>query len=39
MTFGDTLYGSRWDSVGELSVGDDVWFVGHCLVGPIHAGP
>jgi acetyltransferase-like isoleucine patch superfamily enzyme len=39
MTFGDTLYGSRWDRVGDLTVDDDVWFVGHCLVGPIHAGP
>jgi hypothetical protein len=37
--FGDTLYGSRWDRVGDLTVDDDVWFVGHCLVGPIRAGP
>jgi acetyltransferase-like isoleucine patch superfamily enzyme len=38
--FGDTLAGCRWNSTGPLTVEDDVWFVGHCIVSPIvaHAG-
>lgn len=35
--FGDTLQGCRWDNTKEMIVDDDVWFVGHCLVSPIHA--
>lgn len=35
--FGDTLQGCKWESVAPLVVEDDVWFVGHCLVSPIHA--
>lgn len=35
--FGDTLEGCKWESVTPLIVEDDVWFVGHCLVSPIHA--
>lgn len=35
--FGDVLEGCRFDSVKPLIVEDDVWFVGHCIVSPIHA--
>jgi acetyltransferase-like isoleucine patch superfamily enzyme len=35
--FGDTLQGCRWESETPMVVEDDVWFVGHCLVSPIHA--
>jgi len=35
--FGDTLAGCRWNSSGGLYLDDDVWLVGHCIVGPIHA--
>jgi acetyltransferase-like isoleucine patch superfamily enzyme len=38
LRFGDTLQGCAWDSQTEMWVDDDVWFVGHCLVSPIHAG-
>jgi acetyltransferase-like isoleucine patch superfamily enzyme len=38
MKFGDILQGCNWDSQTEMRVDDDVWFVGHCLVSPIHAG-
>ncbi len=34
---GDTLQGCRWDSTKPLVIGDDVWFVGHCIVSPIIA--
>ncbi len=37
MKFGDTLAGCRWNSSGRLWLDDDVWLVGHCIVGPIHA--
>lgn len=37
MKFGDRLAGCRWYRMEELSVGDDVWFVGHCIVAPIRA--
>lgn len=37
MKFGDTLFGCRWNSAGELILEDDVWLVGHSIVGPIHA--
>lgn len=37
MRFGDILQGCKWESESPLVVDDDVWFVGHCLVSPIHA--
>lgn len=37
MRYGDTLEGCRFDTVSELIVGNDVWFVGHCIVSPIQA--
>jgi acetyltransferase-like isoleucine patch superfamily enzyme len=37
MKFGDVLAGCRWSSSSELIVGNDVWFVGHCIVSPIRA--
>ena len=37
MTFGDTLYGCRFDRTEPLTIKDDVWLVGHCLVAPITA--
>lgn len=37
MKFGDVLNGCRWNSAGQLLLDDDVWLVGHCIVGPIHA--
>jgi acetyltransferase-like isoleucine patch superfamily enzyme len=39
MKFGDTLEGCRWNSSGPLHLDDDVWLVGHSIVGPIHAHP
>jgi acetyltransferase-like isoleucine patch superfamily enzyme len=38
MTFGDTLYGCRWDSAKPVIVDDDAWIVGHCLLGPVRVG-
>jgi acetyltransferase-like isoleucine patch superfamily enzyme len=35
--YGDTLEGCRFDSTKEMVIGDDVWFVGHCIVSPIKA--
>lgn len=35
--YGDTLEGCRFLSEGKLEIGDDVWFVGHCIVSPIKA--
>lgn len=35
--FGDTLEGCRFASEKPLLIDDDVWFVGHCIVSPIHA--
>jgi acetyltransferase-like isoleucine patch superfamily enzyme len=35
--FGDTLEGCRFLSEKLLSIEDDVWFTGHCIVSPIHA--
>lgn len=35
MRFGDRLAGCRWYRNGVLEVGDDAWFVGHCIVSPI----
>ncbi len=35
--YGDTLEGCRFLSESSLEVGNDVWFVGHCIVSPIKA--
>lgn len=35
--YGDTLEGCRFHSTKKMVVEDDVWFVGHCIVSPIHA--
>lgn len=35
--YGDTLEGCRFLSEKKLQVGNDVWFVGHCIVSPIVA--
>jgi len=35
---GDTIEGCRFYSKKEMHIGDDVWFVGQCLVSPIEAG-
>jgi acetyltransferase-like isoleucine patch superfamily enzyme len=35
--YGDTLEGCRFLSEGKLDIGNDVWFVGHCIVSPIKA--
>ena len=35
--YGDTLEGCRYLSDSPLSIGNDVWFVGHCIVSPITA--
>jgi acetyltransferase-like isoleucine patch superfamily enzyme len=35
--YGDTLEGCRFLSESPLKVGNDVWFVGHCIVSPIVA--
>jgi acetyltransferase-like isoleucine patch superfamily enzyme len=37
MKFGDTLQGCRWEWKRELIIGDDVYFGGNSLVGPITA--
>ncbi|MFN5544689.1 MAG: acyltransferase, partial [Bacteroidota bacterium] len=35
--YGDTLEGCRFLSENKLTIGNDVWFVGHCIVSPINA--
>lgn len=35
--FGDRTFGCRWFSKDPLTIGDDVWFVGHCIVSSITA--
>lgn len=35
--YGDTLEGCKYLSEGPLNIGNDVWFVGHCIVSPITA--
>lgn len=35
--YGDTLEGCRFLSEKEMIIGNDVWFVGHCIVSPIKA--
>ncbi len=34
--YGDTLEGSRFLSESPLVIGNDVWFVGHCIVSPVN---
>lgn len=35
--YGDPLNGCNYEGANPLIVGNDVWFVGHCVVSPIHA--
>ncbi len=35
--YGDILAGCRFNSSRPLRIGNDVWFVGHCIVSPIDA--
>ncbi|MEO5570559.1 MAG: hypothetical protein ABIT08_07770 [Bacteroidia bacterium] len=35
--YGDTLEGCRFNSGHPMNIGNDVWFVGHCIVSPITA--
>jgi acetyltransferase-like isoleucine patch superfamily enzyme len=35
--YGDPLNGCNYESNSPLTIGDDVWFVGHCIVSPIEA--
>jgi acetyltransferase-like isoleucine patch superfamily enzyme len=35
--YGDTLEGCRFLSEKKMQIGNDVWFVGHCIVSPIIA--
>lgn len=35
--FGDTLEGCRFLMEKPMDIGNDVWFVGHCIVSPIKA--
>jgi len=37
MKFGDLLEGCLWNSTGKLHLKDDVWLVGHTIIGPITA--
>ena len=37
IAYGDVLQGCRWDSTKPMWIGEDVWFVGHCIVSPIVA--
>jgi len=35
--YGDVMEGCRFDSARNCRIGNDVWFVGHCIVSPITA--
>jgi len=35
--YGDTLEGCQFNSTKKMQIGEDVWFVGHCIVSPITA--
>ena len=35
MRYGDIMYGCQYHSVKQLSIGNDVWLVGHNLVSPV----
>jgi len=36
MAFGDVMYGARFHGAKPLTIGDDSWLVGHCLVSPVN---
>jgi len=36
--FGDIVQGCRFHSCKQMTVGQDAWFVGHCLVSPVYVG-
>ena len=36
--FGDVVEGCRFQSRQYMNVGKDAWFVGHCIVSPVHVG-
>lgn len=38
MVYGDVMYGCRFHSARPLTIEDDVWLVGHCLVSPVSIG-
>jgi len=38
IAYGDVMEGCRFHSAKPMVIGKDVWFVGHCIVSPIHAG-
>jgi len=35
--YGDPLEGCNYESNKKLIIGNDVWFVGHCIVSPVYA--
>ena len=35
--YGDPLIGCNYNNYSKLKIGNDVWFVGHCIVSPIIA--
>ena len=35
--FGDVMEGCQFNMKKKMIIEDDVWFVGHCIVSPIHA--
>ena len=35
--YGDMLEGCKFETEKTMEIGDDVWFVGHCIVSPIKA--
>lgn len=37
--YGDTLAGCKWNKTKPLTLMDDVWLVGHCIVSPVTAHP
>ncbi len=37
IAYGDVMEGSRFHSAKPMTIGKDVWFVGHCIVSPIVA--
>lgn len=38
MQFGDIVEGSRFFSRKYMHIGEDAWFVGHCIVSPVRVG-
>jgi len=39
MQFGDIVEGCRFHSRRYMRIGEDVWFVGHCIVSPVRVEP